>query len=629
VVEKIHFQSEHFSLVGDLQIPGAEEKYPVVIMVHGDGRIDRYDSGKYRPIMERFLRVGYAVFSWDKPGAGASRGKLADDGEKISQRAAILVSAVERLQEHPAIDPERIGVWGISQAGAVIPMTLTMTDDIAFMIVVSGPGMDGIDQTAYLLGQQLVCQGYSEEEGKLVQECLSKLPKATSYSEYRECMETLIQFPPLNYKEEHITPEDEWAPWDLSAGALFNPIEVIEQTTIPVLAFFGEKDTQVDPFQGAQAYEQALQKAGNQHYQVELIPGVAHCLDFAETGCMNEHRRRVYAPEYLDLMEEWLVQLLASPTSTDAAVLPTETNTPVLAAISIDTVDQIERLQTLSGHSDRVTALAFSGDGVYVASSSLDETIKLWDVKSGQETCTFSTYEVGMNHIAFSLDGRLLASADAIWDVESKQVLCTLERGRQIPVSVAFSSDGATLAVAFFNRAIKLWDVASGQVLRTFEEQADPDTLSIAFSPDGAWLVSGEHDGVVRLWDVESGQVVRTYAHGTESHVHSVAFSPDGRLVASSGIDYTARLWDVASGEAVHILRQSNGLYDVAFSPDGAILATAGCDRTVKLWDVESGKMLRSLPHADEVMAVVFSPDGSLLASGGYDHQVYMWGIIP
>jgi len=174
--------------------------------------------------------------------------------------------------------------------------------------------------------------------------------------------------------------------------------------------------------------------------------------------------------------------------STSTPVSPTETpvteaaaNAPIRDLISVDTADQVERLQTLSGHSDRVTALAFSGDGVYVASSSWDETIKLWGVRSGQEDHTFDTYEVGMNHIAFSLDGRLLASADAIWDVESKQVLCTLERDRQIPAAVAFSPDGSTLAVAFFNRAIKLWDVVSGQVLRTFEEQADPDTLSTGF----------------------------------------------------------------------------------------------------------------------------------------------------
>lgn len=227
-VEEISFQSDHFTLVGDLQIPNTEGKHPVVIMVHGDGPVSRTGSGTYRPIMARFLSAGYAVFSWDKPGTGASTGEFVDGAYLLSDRASILVDAVQTLKEHPDIDPQRIGAWGISQAGYVMPLALRMTDDIAFMI----------------------------------------------------------------------------------ADAFFNPIEVVEQTTIPVLAFFGDKDTQVDPFQGAQAYEDALQKAGNQNFHVELIPGVAHGIDFAETGCMDEYRRTVYAPEYLDSMEEWLVQLL-------------------------------------------------------------------------------------------------------------------------------------------------------------------------------------------------------------------------------------------------------------------------------------------------------------------------------
>jgi pimeloyl-ACP methyl ester carboxylesterase len=321
-VDEITFQSDHFKLVGDLQIPGTEGRHPAIIMVHGDGRIDRYDSGIYRPIMERFLRAGYAVFSWDKPGTGESTGEFEDGTWIITYRASILVDAVEFLKEHPAIDPERIGVWGISQGGIVAPMALTMSDDIAFMIVVSGPGMNSIDQTAYLIGQKLLCEGYSEEEAQLAEQSFAGMCQATTYQEYRENHANLIQFPPaLIFTGSDIRPEEEWEPWDRNVDAFFDPIAVIEQTTIPVLAFFGEKDTQVDPFQGEQAYREALEKAGNQHYQVELIPGVDHNIVLSETGCLAERDSRPwalwlkYAPEYLDLMEDWLVQL--------ATLLPT------------------------------------------------------------------------------------------------------------------------------------------------------------------------------------------------------------------------------------------------------------------------------------------------------------------
>jgi len=314
-VEEITFQSDHFTVVGTLQMPTAEGKHPAIIMVHGDGGINRTDSGKYRPIMERFLRAGYAVFSWDKPGTGKSTGEFVDGAWIITDWASILVDAVELLEEHLAIDPDRIGVWGISQGGYVMPLALTMTDDIAFMIVVSGPGMDGIDQFAYLIGQQVLCAGYSEEEASLAQQSFAGLARAGTYQEYQENWVVLssIEMPEaISFTGKDLTSEEDWVPWDRNVDAFFNPIEVIEQTTIPVLAFFGEKDTQVDPFQGAQAYQEALQKAGNQNFRVELIPGVAHVIALAETGCMDEHRRRIYAPEYLDLMEEWLGQLSES-----------------------------------------------------------------------------------------------------------------------------------------------------------------------------------------------------------------------------------------------------------------------------------------------------------------------------
>jgi pimeloyl-ACP methyl ester carboxylesterase len=95
-----------------------------------------------------------------------------------------------------------------------------------------------------------------------------------------------------------------------------SPITLIEKTTIPILAIFGEKDTQVDPFQGAKAYEKALQKAGNQFSQVKLFPSADHIIILSKTGCMKEQRERYrlrknpgYAPGYIELMQNWLKNL--------------------------------------------------------------------------------------------------------------------------------------------------------------------------------------------------------------------------------------------------------------------------------------------------------------------------------
>jgi pimeloyl-ACP methyl ester carboxylesterase len=112
-----------------------------------------------------------------------------------------------------------------------------------------------------------------------------------------------------------IRPEEEWHPPNFDGDYFWDPMEVIERTAIPVLAFFGEKDTQVDPIQGAQACRAVLEQAGSPNHRVEIIPGTDHNIVLSETGCLKERDRRStkawlnYAPEYLDILEEWLREL--------------------------------------------------------------------------------------------------------------------------------------------------------------------------------------------------------------------------------------------------------------------------------------------------------------------------------
>jgi WD40 repeat protein len=312
------------------------------------------------------------------------------------------------------------------------------------------------------------------------------------------------------------------------------------------------------------------------------------------------------------------------------AAPPTVTPAPALQAaagvlpITPDNAADLELLRTIEGQQGKVWTVAFSGDGVYLASADRD-SINVWEVASGQEAFALGIRELDLNGFTFSPDSRLLATAQTIWDVESQQAVHTLP-ALGFYVHPAFSPDGAWLA-ASGGQPIKLLDVASGQVVRTFGAQANNDSFSIVFSPDGTLLADSGHNGRITLWDVASGQVARTLAHGTGNDVHDIAFSPDGELLVSVGTDYMVRLWDVASGQTLHTMGHSDGLYGVAFSPDGSLVASAGCDRTVKLWDVASGRMVSALKHGDEVTSVAFSPDGSLLASGAYDSQVYLWAI--
>jgi dipeptidyl aminopeptidase/acylaminoacyl peptidase len=292
-VEEIQFRSGKFKVVGDLLIPKDGERHPAIIMVHGDGPALRSGAVPFGPTMEIFLRHGFAVFSWDKPGSGESTGEI---NNALTQRADILVDGIEVLIEHPAIDPDQIGIWGISQAGWVMPLALEQSDEIDFMVVVSGGAEDSIEQGAYYVGQQVIELGGTEEQAALVDKYYSQYRKASSYEEYREAIEVLVSIPQLqNQYQFEIAEERQWKPLSRKFDAFIDPMDIIVRTTIPVLAFFGELDKNIDPVQGAEAYEVALQKAGNEHYQIITIPDVEHVF--------------VTSPRYLEPLEAWLQQL--------------------------------------------------------------------------------------------------------------------------------------------------------------------------------------------------------------------------------------------------------------------------------------------------------------------------------
>jgi len=319
-VEEVTFHSGPFKIVGDLRLPEGEGPHPAVVFVHGDGPNNRTSGVTYPPIMERMLRAGYATFAWDKPGTGESTGEFAHD-RVVEQRSEIVLDAIATLRARPDIDADRIGLWGISQAGYVMPRVLEKTDDVAFMIAVSCAGGPGVEQGIYLLAAQMVCAGRPAEDLERIRQQIRAFTMAATYEDYVEYKTPLTEDPFFvalaKYGQRiEVGPREDWHPADpVREYYGFDPMEVIARTSIPVLAVFGERDTQVDPRQGAQAYREAVVRAGNPYSHVELVPGVDHNILHTETGCIEERNRRSragwrnYPPEYLDLIERWLREL--------------------------------------------------------------------------------------------------------------------------------------------------------------------------------------------------------------------------------------------------------------------------------------------------------------------------------
>jgi WD40 repeat protein len=295
--------------------------------------------------------------------------------------------------------------------------------------------------------------------------------------------------------------------------------------------------------------------------------------------------------------------------------------------------------RTLKGHSNWVTAVAFSPDGRRLASGSWDRTVKFWEVPTGRELATIGKDIKGVQALAFSGDGRWLAAESSdnsvtLWDAATRREVRTLAgnsplglSGNNWVYSIAFSPDGRWLASGVDNNTVRLWDVNTGRTVRDLAGPRSSVTY-IAFSPDGRWLASGAGGKAVKIWEASTGRVVRTLsAHKKE--VYSVAFSPDSHWLASASGDKTIKLWDLATGHEIHTLTgHRNSVTTLAFSSNGRWLASGSWDNTVKIWDVETGRELQTLTgHAHHVYTVAFDSRGRWLASGSEDGGINIWRL--
>ena len=298
--------------------------------------------------------------------------------------------------------------------------------------------------------------------------------------------------------------------------------------------------------------------------------------------------------------------------------------------LRIWSIDKDGAVDSLKGHTHRITKAMFCMDGQKIVSSSWDYTIRAWDNPIILNPNIWRAHTDVVTSVAWHGDVIASASADnriLLWDVKTGELKDSL-MGHQGNVShVAISRDGQKLVSSSWDKTIKIWDLVQRKELYTMDGSGDY-VESASFSPDGQRIVSTSWDQTVRVWDTKTKMGQKTL-YGHSGFVNMAVYSPDGQVIASCSSDSTLILWDAIRLDSLHVLKGHQGSVNAcAFSPDSKKIASASSDQTIGIWDVERGENCSYLKgHTSEITSVCFSKDGRYLLSSSNDGTIKVWDI--
>jgi uncharacterized protein len=311
----VRVASGDVSLAGTLLIPQGSGPHPAVLFLHGSGPQTR--DSPHRFLADFFARRGFASLIYDKRGTGASTGVPWErSGDRFDDLAADALAGVRMLSRRPEINPRQIGLWGHSQGAWLAPLAASRSQQVAFVILLSGGGVTPAEQELYDDEVKLRDHGFSEAQ---VAEALALLKGADDYARTGagwDRFQAALQaargkpwFPEID-RFPLLLPEaaPPWRGW--RAILDFDPRPVLRRLRVPVLAIYGESDQLTPARESVRRVAMALKTGGNRDVTIRILPGADHGLWVApKPGARWDWDRP--APGWLDGMVDWLRRRLA------------------------------------------------------------------------------------------------------------------------------------------------------------------------------------------------------------------------------------------------------------------------------------------------------------------------------
>lgn len=311
--------------------------------------------------------------------------------------------------------------------------------------------------------------------------------------------------------------------------------------------------------------------------------------------------------------------------------------TAVLTSFGLDMVywniESGELLETFTGHGSYINDIAIDPDDNFAITSAWREnSIRIWDLSRGLQETLFNGHDGVVHRVVVSFDGRHAISASddetlRVWDLTSGALIRTYDEGPTNDIyGVDYHPNGESVIVAGQYANIYRIELETGDVINQYEGLTER-VWTVQYSPDGNFIFAGGDEAVVNMWNANTGEIVHTF-RGHTDNVTTLDVSSDGRLLLTGSNDATVGIWDIETGNLIGSLIQFEGaLRSVVFSPDNREFV-AGAGTLIRLSDVETRGIIRDfVGHTNRVNTLAFSGNGQRLASGGGDGSVRLWNV--